>query len=100
MFLCGPLTNVESLPNVTVVTKLGKLDCPVVTGRYEYDGNGILAFRGTFENQLHKKSPFGVVAMRVTIEVMQHGVAYEQLTWSLKWLDAGTNARSEMPKPP
>lgn len=100
IFLCGPLTNVVSLPNVSVETKLGKLDCPVVTGRYEYDVNGILAIRGTFEKQLHKKAPFGVVAMRVTIEAMQHGVGYEPTTWSLKWLDAGTNAKSEMPDPP
>jgi len=100
MFLCGPLTKVVTLPNVSVETNLGKLDCSVVTGRYEYDGNDILAFRGTFENQLHKKAPFGVVAMRVMIETMQDGLSYEHTTWSLSWIDTGTNAKSEVPNPP
>lgn len=100
MFLCGPLANVVSLPNVTVETKLGNLDCPIVTGRYEFAVSGILSLRGTFENQLHKNAPFGVVAMRVKIEMMQDGDAYEPTTWSLKWIDAGTNAKSEMPDPP
>lgn len=100
IFLCGPLTNNVSLPNVTVVTKLGKLDCSVATGRYEYDGNGILSIRGTFENQLHEKAPFGVVSMRVTVHAMQDGVGFDPITWSLKWVDAGTNAKSEMPVPP
>ena len=95
-----PLAAVVSLPNVTVETKLGNLDCSVVTGRCHDGGNGIVSLQITQETQLHKKAPFGVVTIRVTTEVIQDGVVYEKGTRSLKLVDAGINAKSEMLDPP
>lgn len=89
------LKNVKQLEGKMVSSKFGELACSGITGtaKFAYPrGEGEV----TFENRLHPKSPFGVVASRWDIKDRGHTA----MIWNLKLSELGDGAKSELPEEP
>src|SRR5579872_1844498 len=63
-FLSGPLKDAKDLEAIEIDSILGKLACAGQTGRNESEQGAIMAV-AEFENRLHEKAPFGVVASKI-----------------------------------
>jgi len=98
LILAPPLKNAKQLSAVETSSKLGELSCVGVTGTAQFLVDNREQMDVTFENRLHPKSPFGVVASRWDIKVSKKGQTMVTMTWNLKLSDLGENAKSELPE--
>jgi hypothetical protein len=95
-YLIGPPQNPGELDKKEIDSSLGKLACPGVTGDREIEqGDGTT--RIAFENRLHEKSPFGVVTAVWKFERKMNGQVAGTGTTTMKLVDTGTTALSELP---
>lgn len=98
IFLAGPLNDVKKLPKETVDSKLGKLDCEGVRGVTTIDGPRGAKMRVSYECRLHDKAPFGVVSCRMNFVMLgDDGTVQGVVIGNLRALEAGKNAKSELP---
>lgn len=95
-FLAGPLKNPGELEKIEIDGKLGKLPCAGATGDQEFEfGTATLGIN--YENRLHEKSPFGVVAANWKIEIKNNGQALGTGTFKLTLTDTSNTALTELP---
>ena len=96
VFLSGPLKDVKKLKPETTDTKLGKLSCEGMTGRLEVK-QGKADLVADFETRLHEKAPFGVVTSKIKLKVSHERLPQQDITMTLKLVEVGKNAKSELP---
>lgn len=95
-FLCGPFMNSKKLPAQEIDSKLGKFSCTGVTGNIKIEqGKNVVEI--AFDNRLSDKVPFGVVSSHMKYKAGQDGNPREAGTVSLKLVEVGQNAKSELP---
>ncbi len=95
-FLAAPPKNVAELANVEIDGKLGKLECPGITGDGEFDvENSTIGIH--YENRLHEKAPFGVVSAVWKFDIKNNGQV--AIAGTLKFIptDSNTTALSDLP---
>ena len=94
LILSKPWENVKHLEKAEVKSKLGSRNCEGVEGTIELRGERRYE-KWELENRLHTDSPFGVVTSRWKLAPRQEGGG--AMTWNLKLVDFGENAKSKMP---
>ena len=76
--------------------KLGKLSCAGATGSQDFEfGTAVLSIN--YENRLHEKAPFGLVATDWKFDVKNNGQSVAKGTFKLTLTDVSTTALSELP---
>jgi len=95
ILLAGPLKDAKSLPKTEVDSKLGKLQCEGVTGTLEFKVAHGETVKCALENRLHPDAPFGAVSTHWLIEGAP-GLE-GKMDWTMKLIDFGDKAASEMP---
>lgn len=100
LLLAGPLKNAKSLPKEEIESKLGKKSCEGESGVLDLSSPQGSSFHFDIERQLHPDAPFGVVTEKMSGESAKTSKR-EKLTikWTLKLIDFGDQATSQMPKP-
>lgn len=96
VFLSGPLTDVKKLKPEVVESKLGKLTCKGTAGRLEFK-QGKADSVADLETRLHDKAPFGVVTSKIKLTISREGRPQQDITMTLKLVEVGKNAKSELP---
>jgi hypothetical protein len=95
-FLAGPLQNPGELEKIEIDGKLGKLSCAGATGSQDFEfGTAVLSIN--YENRLHEKAPFGLVATDWKFDVKNNGQSVAKGTFKLTLTDVSTTALSELP---
>lgn len=95
-FLAGDVKNPAELEKIEIDGKLGKLPCAGTKGDLDIDlGNNTLTMN--YENRLHEKSPFGVVAGNWKFELKNNGQAIVSGTLKLTLTDVNTTVLTELP---
>jgi hypothetical protein len=95
-FLCGPLKDTKKLKKKVVKTKLGEFECEGVRGNLSIE-QGSETIQVEYRIRLHDKAPFGVVAMRMNIDVRRNGEARSKGELNLKLVEIGKGAKSALP---
>ena len=95
-FLAGPPKNPAELEKIEIDGKLGKLECPGVTGEVEIESD-IGTITINVENRLHEKAPFGLVNALWKFELKNNGQVVVAGTFKLTPTDTSTTALSELP---
>jgi hypothetical protein len=96
ILLSGPIKDGKTLAKTEVESKLGKLSCEGVSGRLELTSKYQGVFKFFLENRLHPDAPFGVVINHWTLE-SPPGLEVGTMDWTMKLIDYGDKATSEMP---
>ena len=95
--LGGPLKDVEKLDKRVVDTAMGKLECGGLVGHVRTQHDKIDAHM-IYELRLHEKAPFGVVSVKIKLELQSGGKVLAKGTFmNLKLIALGTDAKSELP---
>jgi hypothetical protein len=95
--LGGPLQDVEKLDKRVVDSALGKLECDGLVGHIRTQHDEI-DFHLIYELRLHEKAPFGVVSVKIKLEMQRGGKTPATGTlMDLKLIALGTDAKSELP---
>ena len=95
-FLCGSLDNVVELDEKTVPTKLGTFACKGERGSLSIE-RGPETIHARYHIRLSDKAPFGVVAVRIEIEVQHGDAGSSKGTLDLKLAEVGKDAKSSLP---
>jgi hypothetical protein len=95
-FLSSPPKDPKTLEKTEIDGKLGKLQCPGVSGEVSLDQGGS-TFALKFESRLHEKAPFGVVTSTWEFARKNNGQVGESGTFKLTLTDTQTSAVSELP---
>ncbi|MBM4070097.1 MAG: hypothetical protein FJ271_14260 [Planctomycetes bacterium] len=96
-FLCGPFMNAKKLPAMEIDTKVGKFTCTGVTGSIKIEQDKTVV-EVVFDNRLSDKAPFGVVSSNMKYKATRaDGETRDQGTVSLKLVEVGKNAKSDLP---
>jgi hypothetical protein len=95
-FLSGPAKDPRSLEKTEIDGKLGKLQCPGLSGETALEQGGS-TFDLKFEHRLHEKAPFGVVTSTWEFERKNNGQVGESGKFKLTYSDSQTAAVSELP---
>ncbi len=95
-FFCGPLMDAKTLEKQFTESKLGNLECEVVTGSLSQK-IGETNLKVDFENRLNDKAPFGVVSSVLKFEGKQNDNSVVNGELRLKLVDTGTDAVSALP---
>lgn len=106
LVVAGPLENVKELPEKLIETKLGKLECRGIAGTLTYPGAAVHIDKGKktardlvvrVETYLHETAPFGVMTSRQQVTYPDFGDGARTVDMELTLLDAGADARTELP---
>ena len=95
-YLAGPPKDDKSIEAIEVESKLGNLDCPGATGTLEFESDKT-TIRFEFENRLHEKAPFGVVAAVWKFEMKKDGQIEATGTTTLTLAEIDSAATSDLP---
>jgi hypothetical protein len=96
--LGGPLEDVERLDKHVVDSALGKLECEGLVGHVRSAPHDGLDSHMIYELRLHKDAPFGVVAVKIKLELKSGEKVLAKGTFiDLKLTALGTDAKSELP---
>jgi hypothetical protein len=95
-FLTGPPKDPKVLEKTEIDGKLGKLQCPGLSGETALEQGGS-TFDLKFEHRLHEKAPFGVVTSTWEFERKNNGQVGESGKFKLTYIDSQTAAVSELP---
>ena len=91
LFLSGPLDDLKKLPKEVIDTGIGKLECEGVTGMKAFE-EGPNKINVRLENRLSDKAPFGLASSKMDFKTDGGGG-----TLTLRLLDVGKDAKSELP---
>jgi hypothetical protein len=106
LVVSGPLESARDLPEKLIETKLGKLECHGIAGTLTYPGAAVRLDKGKkttkdltvrVETYLHETAPFGVLASRQQVTFPDFGSGASSVDMDLTLLDAGTDAKTELP---
>jgi hypothetical protein len=95
-FLTGPAKDPKVLEKAEIDGKLGKLQCPGLSGETALEQGGS-TIDLKFEHRLHEKAPFGVVTSTWEFERKNNGQVGESGKFKLTLTDSQTAAVSELP---
>jgi hypothetical protein len=95
--LPGSLTDAKKLPKKTIDSKLGKLECEGHTGTSTLEPGQDYKSEVTYETWVHDKAPFGVVASQVTSKTYHNGDYLREFTMTLRLIEVGKGAKTELP---
>jgi hypothetical protein len=94
LLLSGPPTKPSALDKMEVATPLGKIQCTGTRGTLKIEQES-RKWEGTIETRLHEKAPFGVISMRLEMDVDRRGQRSKG-TFSLKLIEIRKNVRGEL----
>jgi hypothetical protein len=97
IILPGVLQDAKKLPKKVIDSKLGKLECAGHTGTHASEPARDHKSEITYETWLHEKAPFGVVASHVSAKTFQNGEYVRTWTMTLRVVEVGKGAKSELP---
>jgi hypothetical protein len=97
ILLPGALQDAKKLPRKVIDSKLGKLECEGHTGTYTREPARNHTSESTYETWLHEKAPFGVVASHVIVKTFLNGEYVRTWTMTVRLVDIGKGAKSELP---
>jgi hypothetical protein len=95
-FLSGPLDNPKKLEKEVTETGIGKLDCEGLRGSKTID-QGDKKVTMEMENRLNNKAPFGVVYSKMQFKLEANNQNIGEGTLTLRLIEIGKNAKSELP---
>jgi hypothetical protein len=96
-FLHGPFVAPQNLGKATVEGKFGKLECAGVSAQ-EHSKTGDVLRHSKFLIRLNDAVPFGVVMWRAEMNFEQDKKLLTMLTTTVKLLDFGKDAKSNIPE--
>jgi len=95
--LGSPLKDVEKLDKRVVDSALGKLECDGLVGHVRTQHDKLDAHM-IYELRLHETAPFGVVSVKIKLDIQSGGKVIAKGTFmNLKLIALGTDAKSELP---
>jgi len=96
-FLAGPLEGVKQLDKQFEDSKLGNLECDVITGTRDLKLSDAAKIKLAFHTFKHEKAPFGVVRSELKFELLGGDQAAIKGVMRFKLAEVGTTATSALP---
>jgi hypothetical protein len=98
ILLVGPYKDAKKLSKQEVDSGLGKLECDGLSGTNTFE-IGPETHTVQFENRLHAKAPFGVVALTMKMQAERDGKLTHSAIMTMRLSKVGSGAKSELAEP-